>query len=309
MKLSNLKNVSALSLTALIWGTSFVCQAIGNNFMQPFTFSAVRNLLGCLVLIPVIFIMRVISSKNKDYVKPSTKTTVIGGILCGIVLTIASMFQQYGVKYTTVGKSGFITALYMIIIPLLGLFLGKKCRWTVWVSVIAAIIGLYMLCLTESFSLALGDILTFICAVFFAVHILVIDYFAPKTDNVMMSCIQFFVCFFISMVISLAIDNPTWEQITDGWFPLLYSGILSSGVAYTLQIVGQKNFNPTVAAIILSLESVISAVSGYFAYKCGFLNTDQSLTVVQITGCVIVFAAVIFVQLPIPSRKSLRKVD
>lgn len=308
MAKSNIKSITFLFLTALIWGMSFVTQSMGNDYMQPFTFSAARSFLGFLVLLPIaVFkIKRSDSgykSNNKNFAKVPLKATAVGGIYCGLALTAASLFQQYGVKYTTVGKAGFITSLYIIITPILGIFIGKKCSRKVWTGAVAACVGMYFLCMTESFSLSLGDGLTLICAVIFAVHILIIDRFSPKTDGVVLSCIQFFVCFIISLVLAFIFDKPTFKQLWDGIIPVLFAGVMSSGVGYTFQILGQKNFNPTAAALILSLESVVSAVSGCIAYELGLLSTDQTLSALQILGCVIVFAAVILVQLPTKGRK------
>ena len=176
--------------------------------------------------------------------------------------------------------------------------IGKKCHFTVWIGAAGAVVGLYMLCITGSLRLEWGDILVLICAVLFAVHILLVDYFSPKTDGVLLSCIQFFVCAVVCGAIALIIEHPSWRQLSDGAIPILYTGIMSSGVAYTLQIIGQKNFNPTIAAMIMSLESVISALASYFAYRMGWLTQNQSMTSVQILGCVIMFCSVIFVQLP-----------
>ena len=301
-KSNNIKSSFLLSLTALIWGVAFVFQSMGNNYMQPFTFNAARNMLGFLFLVPVILFRQLhpgaLGEEIFNIKKLPLKTTVIGGICCGAALATASMFQQYGVKYTTVGKAGFITTLYIILTPIFGIFLKKKCPFTVWIGAGAAVIGMYMLCITEELSISPGDLLVFICAVFFSVHILIIDYFSPKTDGVVLSCIQFFVASVLCGIIAFIVEAPSIEQITNGLIPILYTGIMSSGVAYTLQIIGQRNFNPTVAALIMSLESVISAVASYFAYQMGFLTQDQSLTAMQIAGCAIMFAAVIFVQLP-----------
>lgn len=298
-QLSHFRSAVFLSLTAIIWGIAFVFQSMGNNYMQPFTFNAVRNLLGCIVLVPLVLLRLnkpgFLGAENKPIDK---KMTVIGGICCGLALAVAGTFQQYGIKYTTVGKAGFITTLYIILTPIFGLFLRKKCPVTVWIGAFGAVIGLYMLCITESLSLSAGDLLVFICAIFFSVHILVIDFFSPKTDGVLLSCIQFFVCAVICGVFSLIIDHPTWEQISQGAIPILYTGIMSSGVAYTLQIIGQRNFNPTIAALIMSMESVLSAVASFFAYKFGFLTQDQSMTTIQMLGCAIMFLSVVFVQLP-----------
>lgn len=307
MKVNNLKNSLYLFIAAFIWGTAFVFQSMGNDYMQPFTFSAARNFFGFLVLFPVV-IYKIKNSKSEVCnSKIPLKITLIGGICCGIALTLASLLQQYGIKYTSVGKAGFITTLYIVITPILGIILKKKCQWTVWTGAIAAVIGMYFLCVTEDFLISIGDMLIFICAILFSIHILIIDYFSPKTDGVVLSCIQFFICFLISTMLSLIFDKPTLQQLVDGIIPVLYAGVMSSGVAYTFQIIGQKNFNPTAAAMILSLESVISAISGYFAYHFGWLSIDQTLTAMQIVGCAIVFCAVIFVQIPLDRLKIKNK--
>ena len=303
MKINNVKNSVFLFFAALIWGTAFVFQSMGNDYMQPFTFSAARNFLGFIVLIPVVLIKITNSRRESTKTKIPFKITLFGGICCGLALTAASLFEQYGVKYTSVGKAGFITTLYIIITPILGIFLKRKCPWSVWIGAAASIIGMYFLCITDEFSISIGDILVFICAILFSVHILIVDNFAPKTDGVILSCIQFFVCFAISAVLALIFDATTLKRITDGIIPVLYAGVMSSGVAYTFQILGQKNFNPTAAAMILSLESVISAISGYISYSFGFLSQDQNLTIIQILGCAIIFGAVIFIQIPIDKLK------
>lgn len=302
-KTNNFRSVFYLSLTAVIWGVAFVFQSMGNSYMEPFTFTASRYLLGGLVLLPIVIIKyhhpRFLADSGEIPIKKAPlKVTVTGGVLCGIALGVASMFQQYGVKFTTVGKAGFITTLYIILTPIFGLFLRKKCRFTVWVGAAAAAFGLYLLCITDGFTLSWGDSLVLMCAVFFTVHIMLIDCFAPKTNGVLLSCIQFFVSSVLCGVLALIFEKPSFSQIWDGLIPILYTGVMSSGVAYTFQILGQRNFNPTIAAMIMSLESVISAVAGYFAYKIGFLTQNQTLSALQILGCVIMFAAVIFVQLP-----------
>ena len=304
MKSSNIKNGFYLFSAALIWGTAFVFQSMGNDYMEPFTFFASRSFLGFLVLAPLAIVkLKRQSYKDDNNSKIPLKLTLIGGLCCGIALTVASLFQQYGMKYTSVGKAGFITALYIIITPILGILIRKKCPFTVWIGAVVAVIGMYFLCVTESFTISIGDILVLICAAIFSVQILTVDYFSPKTDGVVLSCIQFFVCFITSTILALIFDKPSINQIVDGIVPVLYAGIMSSGVAYTFQILGQKNFNPTAAAMILSLEAVISTVAGYAAYNLGFLTQDQSLTSIQIVGCVIVFSAVIFVQIPVDKLK------
>ena len=302
-KTNNVRSIIYLSLTALIWGVAFVFQSMGNQYMEPLTFTASRYLIGGLVLVPIVlakyFNPKFLTDSGEIPVrKAPLKITVLGGICCGLALCSATLFQQYGLKFTTVGKAGFITTLYIILTPLFGIFLGKKCRLPVWIGAAAAVVGLYLLCITDGFTLSAGDSLVMICAVLFTVHIMLIDYFAPKTNGVLLSCIQFFVSAFLSGIPAFFFEHPSIAQLGDGLIPVLYTGVMSSGVAYTLQILGQRNFNPTVAAMIMSLESVLSAAASYIAYNLGFLEQDQSMTATQILGCVIMFAAVIFVQLP-----------
>ena len=287
-----------LLLTAVIWGVAFVSQSEGMEHMGAFTFMSARSILGTLVLLPVIAFNRLRVPKAERKPLP-VKATIIGGLCCGLALTAASLLQQFGIGMTTVGKSGFITALYIVFTPILGIFLGRKAPKVVWLGAVLAAAGLYLLCMNgESFELNTGDILMLLCAIIFAVHIMVIDHFSPQTDGVVLSCIQFFVVFVISTVGALIFEQPSFRQIQDGAVSVLYAGILSSGVAYTLQVVGQKNMNPTVAALILSLESVVATVAGFVAYKVGFLTTDQTMSAQQIIGCVVVFTAVIIVQIP-----------
>ena len=216
---------------------------------------------------------------------------ITGGILCGIFLCLASNFQQFGIKYTTVGKAGFITACYIVIVPVLGLFLKQKCGPFIWAAVVMAVIGLYLLCIKDGFSIGTGDILVMICALLFSIHILVIDHFSPMVDGVKMSCIQFLVCGILSGIPALLLEKPAVSAILAAWQPILYAGILSCGVAYTLQIIGQKNMNPTVASLILSLESCISVLAGWLILK-------QQLSLREFAGCAVMFAAIILAQLP-----------
>ena len=303
-KSNNLRSSVYLSLTAVIWGIAFVFQSMGNNNMGAFTFIASRYLLGGLLLVPIVLIKydhpRFLADIDEIPVKKvPVKLTALGGILCGAALCSASIVQQFGIKYTTVGKAGFITTLYIIFTPIIGIFIGRKCRFTVWIGAAAAVLGMYLLCVTESFSLSQGDSLVMICAVLFSIHILLVDHFAPKTNGVLLSCIQFFVSAIISGILAFCFEQPTLSQLWDGLVPVLYAGIMSSGVAYTLQILGQRNFNPTIAAMIMSMESVFSALAGYAAYRMGWLTQNQTLSAIQILGCAIMFAAVVFVQLPL----------
>ncbi len=289
-----LKNSLLLLLTAAIWGIAFVAQSVGMDYVGAFTFNAVRSIIGAIVLLPVIWFLnkgRTAVSQTPKEKKAAQKTLVTGGIYCGIFLCIASNFQQFGIKYTTVGKAGFITACYIVIVPILGLFLKKKSGPFIWAAVIMALIGLYLLCIKDGFSIGKGDLLVFICAILFSLHILVIDYFSPKADGVKMSCIQFLVCGILSGIPALLLEHPDMSSILAAWMPILYAGVMSCGVAYTLQIVGQRGMNPTVASLILSLESCISVLAGW-------VILGQSLSTREILGCLIMFGAIILAQLP-----------
>lgn len=282
-----------LFLTAFIWGIAFVAQSVGMDYVGPFTFNCVRSLVGGIVLIPCIWLLGRNASKEKKDTqsREGRRMLLTGGILCGLLLGVASNFQQVGIADTTVGKAGFITAFYIIIVPILGIFLKKKCPPSVWIGVVLALAGLYFLCITEEFSVGKGDVLVFVCAILFSIHILVIDHFTELVDGVKMSCIQFFVCGMLSGVLMLLFEEPRISEILTAWQPILYAGVLSCGVAYTLQIVGQKGMNPTVASLILSLESVISVLAG-------MVLLNQHLSSRETLGCVLMFGAIVLAQLP-----------
>lgn len=280
-----------LTITAMIWGSAFVAQSIGGDSLGAFTFNAARSLIAAVFLIPCIFVIKKI---EKDPVKKQIKIDkplIISGVCCGVALCVASAFQQIGISKTTVGKAGFITAMYIIIVPLLSRFFGKKIQPIIWLAVAISAVGLYLLCMNEGFSISEGDFYILLCAVCFAVHILIIDYFSDKTDGVIMSCIQFFTVGVLSLVIALIFEQPRLSDIVPAILPILYTGVFSSGVAYTLQIVAQKDVNPTAASLLMSLESVFAVISGWL-----FLHEDLSLK--EFFGCVLVFAAIIIAQIP-----------
>lgn len=302
MKKIQIRNSLLLLLTATIWGTAFVAQSVGMDYVEPYTFTFARSIVGGVVLIPCIWFLRWLKTgKSKTMENRSecvTKVEWIGGICCGLALCAASNFQQIGIVHTTVGKAGFITALYVVIVPILGLFFKKRVSFVVWICVVLSVVGLYLLCMTEgSLTLAYGDLLVLICAILFSVHIMVIDYFSPKGDGVVMSCIQFFVCGIVSGIIMLFVETPSMGNILAAAMPILYAGVLSSGVAYTLQIVGQKDMNPTVASLILCLESVVSALAGW-------LILNEALSFRELLGCVLMFVAIVLAQVPMPEKKS-----
>ncbi len=297
-----LRQSMLLLLTAAIWGVAFVAQSVGMDYVGPFTFNTVRSLLGGIVLIPCIVLLKRINVGSKDTAGAAEhasgdpagqrKVLLTGGVACGVLLCIASNLQQFGIMYTSVGKSGFITAMYIVLVPVLGIFLKKKAGIKIWCSVAIAVGGLYLLCMTGSgFSIQKGDLLLLLGAVMFSFHILTIDYFSPKVDGVKMSCIQFFTCGILSMVCMFLFEQPQIGAILQAWIPIVYAGVLSCGVAYTLQIVGQKGMNPTVASLILSMESVISVIAGW-------LILHQKLSGRELLGCVLMFVAIILVQLP-----------
>ena len=298
MRKKELKGTAMLLLTAFIWGIAFVAQSDGMNYVGPFTFNCVRMVIGGLVLIPCIFILeRMKGSRTEKKVERTNKKYMfIGGILCGIALGAAAALQQIGIQYTTVGKAGFITAMYIIIVPVLGIFFRRKAGVRVWISVIIAVAGLYLLCMSGSLKLGRGDLLVLLCALVFSVHILLIDYFSPKTDGVKMSCIQFLTAGLISAVPMLLFEKPAVSDITAAWLPILYAGVLSCGVAYTLQVIAQKDADPTVASLVLSLESVFSVLAGW-------VILGQVLSGWEILGCVLMFAAIILAQLPSVSKR------
>ena len=270
-KLSNM----LLILTALIWGSAFVAQSIGMEYIGPFTFGAARSILGGVTLLPVVFFRKKKSQANKGKAEPDEKkekneqrkTLLAGGICCGICLTIGSMAQQIGLQYTTAGKGGFITALYILIVPLLGLAFGRKAGKKVWCGVILAVVGMYFLCVKDGFSISKGDWIILAGSFAFAGHILVIDYFSPKVDGVCLSCLQFFICGMICAIPMLVSEQPTVNAVLVSWRPIVYAGVLSSGVGYTLQIIAQKNTDPTVASLLMSLESVFAVLAGHFRRK------------------------------------------
>lgn len=300
-----------LLLAALIWGTAFVAQSEGMKYVGGFTFNCVRSLIGGTVLVPCIFVLRRLEKRDAEaatggkltgaagdgstcqnkIIQKNRKILLQGGVCCGIMLCIASNLQQQGIKYTSVGKAGFITALYIVLVPIFGLFLHKKVEKKIWIGLILAVLGLYFLCINEKLTIGRGDLLVLLCAMVFAVHILVIDHYAPLADGVALSCIQFFTCGILSAIPMALFEKVTWSGLAGAAVPILYAGVLSCGVAYTLQIIGQKNMNPTVASMLLSMESVFSVLAG-------MVILHQMLSGRELLGCCLMFAAVILTQLP-----------
>ena len=293
------KNAFLLFMAAFIWGIAFVAQSSAAAYIRPFTFNGIRCLIGGLTLLPLVFIMQFQKrktlplgesfGKNRLFSPEDLKNGLTGGLCCGICLCLGSTLQQFGIEQTTVG---FITALYIVFVPIVSaLFLRKKIALPVALSVILGLAGLFLLCMSEQFSIGKGDFYVLLCSFAFTAHILVIDHFSAKADGVLLSCIQFLTCGIISLPFIFFMEKPQWNQIFSAKIPILYAGILSCGVAYTLQIVGQKNTNPTIASLILSLESVVSVLAGWILLK-------QTLSGREIAGCIVMFAAIIIAQLP-----------
>lgn len=295
-----LKGNALLMTTAIIWGTAFVAQKAGMDLIGPIAFNGVRTLIGAFALIPVILIMNRPGKENA----PADKTLILGGVLCGLALCAAGNVQQIGLYYTSVSHTGFITALYVVIVPLMGLFLKKRVSPIMWCCVIASAIGLYLLCIPSSGfgSVNIGDIIILVCAFCFAIHILVIDHFSPKVDGVKLSCIQFFVAGLVSMIImpvadpALGFEIPTASALTRSWFTILYAGIMSCSIAYTFQVIGQKYTDPAIAAMLLCLESV-------FALIAGMIILGEMLSLREVIGCAVMFAAIVVANLPVSTRQ------
>ena len=285
-------NIILLS-SSFIWGSAFVAQRVGMDYIGPFTFNAVRSLIAGVALSVVWLIMNKVNLQGVSTIKPaySRKALYIGGLVCGIMLFVAMSFQQVGIQYTTAGKAGFITTLYIIFVPLVGLFLRKKVGGKVWIAVFLGLTGLFFLSFIENMQINIGDVLVFFCAVAYAVHILVVDRYATKTDSVMLSCFQFFVAAFLSSIMMVIFEAPNITYILMSWLPLLYAGVISGAIGFTLQIIAQKDTDPAVASLLMSLEAV-------FAALMGFLILSEVLTMRELIGCAMMFAAVIIAQLP-----------
>lgn len=308
-----------LLLTSFIWGSAFVAQSSGMDYVGPYTYNMARNVLAFLFLIPVIYVIgkkkgvtddagsgtgideeASVEANWKSILLPD-RTTLVGGIYCGLVMAVASSLQQIGITMTTAGKAGFITALYIILVPLMGVFIGKKIPRIIWFCVVLAMAGFYLLCVKEGFSISKGDILVLFCSVGFSVHIMTIDHFTSKgVDGVKMACIQFAVAAIVMTPVMFLLENPSVSGLLSAWMTIAYAGILSSGVGFTLQIVAQKDTDPTTATLIMSLESVFAAVSG-----CLFLN--EVLLPKEILGCILVFVAVILAQVPLPVKSKEKR--
>lgn len=289
MTKQKLKGNMILMLMAFVWGMGFVAQSQGMELIGPNTFNGLRMLIGSLILLPVALYNRKKYSKTNTY---SDKALIKSGVICGMILCAASTIQTYGLIYTTAGKSGFITAMYMIFVPIISIFLGKKITCKTFFCAIVALFGMYLLSMGgDSTEVNFGDFLTLICAILFSFHILVIDHYSQKVEAIAFSCIQFFVCGLINIILMLIFEDFSPEIIKQCVYPILFSGIFACGVGYTLQPIGQRYADPSVASIIMSLESV-------FAMLGGIVILSEIPLITEIIGCIIMFAAIIVIQLP-----------
>ena len=292
----NFSGVLMLTLCSLIWGTAFIAQSVGAEYLEPLTFNCARSVLATIFLLPCFLFFDKLAGKKLSLWgtedKTARKKLLRGGIICGLALTVASLFQQIGMAYTTVGKGGFITSLYIVIVPILGsLAFKSKVNVLQWISVLIATVGMYFICINEAFTINKGDMYILACAFCFSIHILCIESVIQGLDGVRLSFIQFAVCTIANGILMFIFESPSWENLSLAWGAVAYAGIMSSGVAYTLQIVGQKHVSSVLASMLMSLESV-------FAMLSGWLLLNQVLTIREFWGCALVFTAIILAQLP-----------
>lgn len=285
-----------LILTALIWGTAFVAQRVGMDSIEPLTFTASRMVLAAAAVGLLAFLMGRKAKPRADAAQVN-RNSLLGGLCCGFFLATATIFQQMGLVTTTAGKAGFITAMYMLLVPVVNFVLfRKKNTWLVWLGVLVGVAGLYLLCVNENFSLTRGDAMVCVCAVLFTGQILCIDHFAPEADPIRMSAVQFVVSTVVCGAAAFLLEQPTWEKVASAAIPILYCGLMSGAVGYTLQIVGQRYTDPTVASLLMSLESVFAAIGGA-------LVLGERMRSRELLGCAVMFAAIVLVQLPLPQGR------
>ena len=296
--MKNIKGSIILLIAAFIWGTAFVAQTSASDNVGAFTFTALRSAIGAAFLGAFMLLRKLyFNMSKKENTKPvDIKRSLVGGAICGIVLFFATNLQQLGITVypegvASSGRAGFITATYVVMVAISGIFFGKKLHPVLWAAVAGCVAGMYMLCLSGGFSgVYFGDVLVFLCAICFTAHILVVDRFSD-IDSILLCCLQFTVTGIISAVLMLIFETPDINAILAAWLPIAFTGIMSSGVAYTLQMAGQKHAEPAVASIVMSLESVFSVLAGW-------VILGETLTTRELIGCVLVFAAVITAQLP-----------
>jgi len=277
----------------MIWGFAFVAQRSGMEFVGPFTFNAVRFTLGGISLIPLLLINRKRKFKNEPILPlSSNKILLKGGIIAGVILFFGASFQQGGMVYTTAGKAGFITGLYIILVPILGIMFKQKTSAAIWLGAVIALVGMYLLSVNENLTIGLGDLLVLASAFFWGLHVLVIGRFSPKTDSIQLAFFQFMLCAFFSLIASLIIETTILQNILDASVPILYAGVVSVGIAYTLQVVAQRDAHPSHAAIIMSLEAVFALIGGW-------IILDESIPLRGLIGCGLMLTGIIISQVGI----------
>ena len=289
-----------LILCAAIWGCAFVAQRMVVGVLEPFTFNALRSWVGAAVLLPTAIVYGRMEKKRHPEQPPrSRKTLLLGGLCCGVLLFMATNLQQFGIEDTGSGKSAFVTAMYIVLVPVLGLLLRKRVRLFTWLGIVVCVGGLYLLCVKSEFSIVPADVFLLLCALAFSFQIMSVDHFAPLTNCVALSCVQFTTAATLGTVAMLLTEQPTWPNIVKALPPILYSGVLSSGVAYTLQIFGQRDSDPTVASLLMCLESVFAVLAGYLY--------GESLTVQELIGCGVMMLGIVLSQLPTPRTRAERE--
>lgn len=286
-----LKGTAAILAATLIWGSAFIAQSVGMDHIGPFTFQTIRCTMAVVFLIVVVFFFDLRrNDRNTYFSRWKNKKLWLSGAICGSALFVAAGLQQMGLVYTSAGKAGFITAMYIVLVPVLGIFLKNKPPVSAWISVAIAVVGLYLLSCAGVTEINIGDILLTSCAFAYAVQITLIDRLAGGLDGIRLNCIQNLFCALWSIPFMLA-EAPQSAAIAECTFPLLYAGVMSMGIAYTLQIIGQQNLSPTPASLLMSLESV-------FAALCGWLILHESMSSSELLGCALVFGAVVISQIP-----------
>ena len=295
---SNLKGSLILGTAALIWGLAFVAQSDAADKVPPFLFNSLRSFIGALFLFGILIFRKLTAGQRILPAEPiNRKRMILGGILCGTLLTISVNLQQVGITLYPAGaaaeaRSGFLTALYVVFVPIIAIFMGKKLQLPILVAILVATGGFYMLCLWDGIhNVYLSDLLVLLCAISFSFHILSVDHYSGFLNGMLLSMVQFLVCGILSGILSLATETAVLENILAAAFPILYTGVMSSGVAYTLQIYGQKYAEPAVASLSMSLESVFAALGGW-------LIAGNTLRLPEFVGCALVFAAIVLAQLP-----------
>ncbi len=286
MPLTNSRANLLLLITAIIWGLAFVAQRAGMEHIGPFTYNGIRFGLGSISLIPLLLY----TDKRRQRAESDKKTMIIGCALAGGVLFCGASLQQAGLVYTTAGKAGFITGLYVVFVPILGLFIKQKTGFGMWVGAIVAAWGMYLLSVTESLTIAFGDLLVLLGAIFWAAHVLIISWLSPKMNPIKIALVQFAACSILSLMVAVMVEEIAWQGIKNAAIPILYGGFMSVGIAYTLQVVGQQKAHPTHASIILSLEAAFAAIGGG-------LMLGEHLSIRGLTGCALMLAGMLISQL------------